>query len=173
MVEDNQIIKQLRGVAVRLTGDHELQKDLVQEMFIHLVRVETELPERTLSWYLQSCLFRARNYLALGRSVDSIKRRNNLVPLGYSDDGDDSDYFCLDAVDPIDLHSELITRDIVDQLLPRLTDVQQHILFRLMHGFGVREIARELCVSHPSVIQHRKKIARIAFCLLQDCGVSV
>jgi hypothetical protein len=32
----------------------------------------------------------------------------------------------------------------------------------------VREIARELHMSHPAVIKHRKKIARIANELIQD-----
>jgi DNA-directed RNA polymerase specialized sigma24 family protein len=166
---DDQIVKQLRGVAARLTGDLELQKDLLQEMFIHLVRVEADQPGQTLSWYIQSCQFRAGKYLARGRSVDSIKRRENLVPLGQTDD-DDIFCLCLDTADPIDLHSELITRDIVDLLVPQLTDVQQQILFLLMHGFGVREIARELRVSHPTIITQRKKIARAASALLADSG---
>jgi len=114
---------------------------------------------------------RARNYLARGRSVDSIKRGNNLVPLGQNDgDGDDGLDLCRDVADPIDLRSELITRDIVDLLVPRLTDMQQQILFLLMHGFGVREIARQLRVSHPVVIKHRRKMARIASDLLADTG---
>jgi DNA-directed RNA polymerase specialized sigma24 family protein len=166
---ESQIVRQLRGVAARLTSDLELRKDLVQEMFIHLVRVEVDRPGKTLSWYLQSCQFRGRNFLNRGRSVDSIKRGNNLVPLGQSDDdGDESFWLCLDVVDPIDLHGELITRDIVDRLVPQLSDAQQRILFLLMHGFGVREIARELRVSHPAVIKHRKRIARTAAALLAD-----
>lgn len=168
MTEDHRVVKQLRRVAAKLTGDLHLQKDLMQEMFIHLVRMETELPGNTSSWYIKCCQFHARNYLRRGRSVDSIKRANILVPLGLSDDGDDSFYMCADAPDPIDLHSELITRDIVDLMIPRLTDMQQRILFLLMHDFGVREIARELRVSHPAVIHNRKKVARIASFLLAD-----
>lgn len=170
MTEDHRIVKQLRGVAAKLTGDLDLQKDLMQEMFIHLVRVEAELPGHTSSWYIKGCEFHARDYLDRGRSIDSIKRQKNLVPLGQSDDDDGSVCLCLDAVDPLDLRSELITRDIVDLLVLQLTDMQQTILFLLMHGFGVREIARELRVSHPTVIKHRKKIARSASALLVDAG---
>ncbi len=170
MIEDHRIVKQLRWVAVKLTGDLDLQKDLMQEMFIHLVRAEAELPGHTTSWYIKSCEFRARDYLKGGRSVDSIKRCNNLVPLNPGSDDDDSVCFCPDAPDPIDLNSELITRDIVDLLIPQLTEMQQQILFFLIHGFGVREIARELRVSHPAVIKHRKKIARSASAVLVDAG---
>ena len=168
MTEDNRIVKQLHGIAARLTGDLDLQKDLMQEMFIHLVQVETDRPGQTLSWYLQGCHFRARDYLDRGRSINSIKRSNNLVPLDQRDDDDDSLGVCPDAPDPVDLYSELIARDIVDLLVLKLTMVQQQILFLLMYGFGVYEIARELGVSYPAVINHRKRIARTAAALLAD-----
>ena len=51
-----------------------------------------------------------------------------------------------------------------------LLDALQQILFLLIHGFGVREIARELRVSHPTIITQRKKIARTASALLADSG---
>jgi len=170
VTEDHRIVKQLRGVAARLTGDLELQKDLMQEMFMHLVRVEVDRPGHTPSWYLQGCQFQARNYLDRGRSIDSIKRQKNLVPLDHGDNNDGAIYFSSDALDPIDLHGEVITRDIIRLLVPQLTAVQQQVLSLLVHGFGVREIARELRVSHPTVIKHRKKIARRASALLVDAG---
>jgi DNA-directed RNA polymerase specialized sigma24 family protein len=163
---DHRIVKILRGIAARLTGDFDLQKDLMQEMFIHLLRVEAAQPRQTASWYIKSCEFCARNYLDRGRSVDSIKRQKDIVPLDPSDD--DGHCVCPDALDPMDLRSELITRDIVDLLVPQLTAMQQQIFSLLMHGFGVREIARHLRVSHPTVIKYRKTIARIASDLLAD-----
>ena len=39
VIAENRIVKRLRGVAGKLTSDPELQKDLMQEMFIHLLRV--------------------------------------------------------------------------------------------------------------------------------------
>ena len=174
MTGNNGIGKQLRGVAARLTCDFELRKDLSQEMLIHLVRVEAALPGRTRSWYIKSCEFCARNYLQHGRSVDSIKRCDNLELLDHGgNDRDSSFLFCREAADPIDLHGELITQDIVDLLALRLTVAQQQILFLLMHGFGVREIARELSVSHPAVLKHRKRIARVASVLLRDSACIV
>jgi DNA-directed RNA polymerase specialized sigma24 family protein len=169
VTEDHRIVKQLRGIAARLTGDLDLQKDLMQEMFLHLVQVEADRPGQTLSWYLQGCQFRARDYLDRGRSINSIKRGNNLVPLDQGDDdGDGSLGAWPEAPDPIDLHNELITRDIVDLLVPQLTVMQQQILFLLMHGFGVCEVAREFRVSHPAIVRHRKGIARAASALLAD-----
>ncbi len=72
MTGESRIVRQLRGVAAKLSADTELQKDLLQEMFIHLVRIEAELPGHTPSWYIKSCEFHARNYLKHGRSVDSL-----------------------------------------------------------------------------------------------------
>jgi DNA-directed RNA polymerase specialized sigma24 family protein len=152
-----------------LTGDFELQKDLLQEMFIHLVRVQGELPNRTLSWYIKSCEFHARNYLKHGRSIDSHKRARNSVPIGQSSDEPDGRFlFAVDTVDPLDAHSEMITKDLVDLIMRQLSDVQQQILFLLAHGFGVRETARELRMSHPAVLKHRKKIAVVARELLKE-----
>ena len=168
---EHRFVKKLRGVAARLTCDLELQKDLSQEMIIHLTRVEADLPGRTPSWYLQSCQFHARNYLARGRSIDSVKRQKNLVPFAQGDELDHGDFrsgLSPDAVDPVELHDELIARDIIELIVERLTDIQQQILFLLMHDFGVREIAGELNTTHPTVIKHRKKIARIASCLHAD-----
>jgi len=146
-----------------------MQKDLLQEMFIHLIQAETKLPNRTLSWYIKSCEFHARNYLKHGRSIDSIKRARNSVPLGQMDDDPHRDtYWPLDTMDPVDLHSELFTQDIVDLVMLNLTDMQQQIFSLLMKGFRVREIARELHITHPAVIKHRKRIARIASEFLED-----
>jgi RNA polymerase sigma factor (sigma-70 family) len=163
VTEEKRVVRQLRGVAAKLTCDAELQKDLLQEMFVHLIRVEEELPGHTPSWYIKSCEFRARNYLKHGRSVDSLKRSRNLVSFTHNpgNDGDRALYF-VDAVDPLDLVGEVMLRDIVQVILPHLNDTQQEILFLLMKGMGVREIAREIGMTHPAVIKHRRKIARVA-----------
>lgn len=163
----HRFVRQLRGIAVKLTGDHDLQKDLLQEMFLYLGLAETASPGQTDSWYIQGCWYRGLNYLDRGRSVNSIKRQENLVPLELGDDGENN-RSGVDAVDPVDLRSELITRDLVDQMIPQLSDRQQQILSLLMHGFRIREIAREMRVSHPTVLNQRKKIACIASRLLAD-----
>jgi DNA-directed RNA polymerase specialized sigma24 family protein len=160
---ENQIVRQLHGIAGKLTADPDLQKDLMQEMFVHLVRIQTAEAGRTLSWYLKSCEFHTRTHLKLGRSIDSLKRDGNGAP-------DASPAFSLE------IQGELITNDIVNLILPQLSDMQQQILLLLMKGYGVRETGREVGITHPAVIKHRKKIARIARELLQESpsvGVAV
>jgi DNA-binding CsgD family transcriptional regulator len=150
-------------VAAKLTVDADLQKDVLQEMVIHLAAIAHDRPGQTNSWYIKSCEFRARNYLNRGRSIDSYKRSRQGVSLTESD-ADRSGYgFCLvESCDPQDLLDEISARDIVSQLNAKLTPLQQRILALLLEGMGVREVARHLKLSHPVIIKHRRKIARLA-----------
>jgi len=166
---ESRVVRQLRGVAGKLTTDVELQKDLLQEMFIHLVRVEAELPGHTSSWYIKSCEFQARNYLKHGRSVDSLKRTRNLISLAQTSEDADGHVLCvIDAVDPLDAFGEVMANDIIELVVPQLSETQREILYLLMKGLGVREIAREIGVSHPAVIKHRRKIARLVHLFLDE-----
>jgi DNA-directed RNA polymerase specialized sigma24 family protein len=170
---ENHIVRQLQGIAEKLTADPDLQKDLMQEMFVHLVRIQTAEAGQTLSWYLKSCEFHARNYLKPGRRIDSLKRSGNGVP--------DEEAPAVDNGEPrgngaayspaavaVEIQGERITNDIVNRIVPRLSDMQQQILFLLMKGCGVRETGREVGITHPAVIKHRKKIARVARELLRE-----
>ncbi len=75
---ENQIVRQLQGIAAKLTADPDLQKSLMQEMFVHLVRIQTAEAGQPLSWYLKSCEFHARNYLKVGPGVDLVKRQRRV-----------------------------------------------------------------------------------------------
>jgi DNA-binding NarL/FixJ family response regulator len=164
-VTENVIVRQLRGIAAKLTANAELQKDLMQEMFLHLAHVETVEAGQTLSWYLKGCEFHARNYLKSGRSVDSLKRTHNVVSFDRvlsNEDGHDNNGAEPQPLGPIQIQGEMLSADVVNQIVPRLTDMQQRVLFLLLKGYGVREAAREIGITHPAVIKHRKKIARIA-----------
>ena len=62
----------------------------------------------------------------------------------------------------VEIQGERITNEVVNRILPHLSDMQQEILFLLMKGCGVRETGREVGITHPAVIKHRRKIVRIA-----------
>lgn len=176
---ENRIVKQLQEIASKLTDDLERQKDLMQEMFVHLVRVQTAEPGQALSWYLRSCEFHGRNYLKHGGGVGAPRRAGHdrpgdEVPADGSVGPGNGTRFSSEPVGPIEIGGELITRDILNLMLPLLSDMRQRVLFLLMKGCGVREAARELDITHPAVIKHRKQIARIARELLQESkGVGV
>jgi hypothetical protein len=169
---ENQIIRQLHGIAGKVTANPDLQKNLMQEMFVHLIRIQTAEPGQPLSWYLKSCEFHARNYSGNG---DSLTRVHNGAP--YEDvpaainvngeaRGNGAAHSPMDVA--IEIQGERITHDIVNRIVPRLSDMQQQILFLLMKGCGVRETGREVGITHPAVIKHRRKIARVAHELLQE-----
>lgn len=169
---ENKIVRKLQAIAAKLTSDAELQKDVLQEMFIHMLSVESRLPGRTPSWYIKSCEFHARNFLKHGRSVDSLKRSRNLIPLGQTFEDSDGQLFCLvDVADPQDGLSEMVANDIIELMTPQLNATQQVILEMLLKGLGVREIARQMKVTHPAVIKHRRKIAQIAGSLLNEADI--
>jgi hypothetical protein len=170
---ENLIVKELQGIAAKLTGDPDVQKDLMREMFLHLVRIRTVDPSRAQSWYLKSCEFHARNSLKPGEHASSSNGASfdEIMPVGAER---------VDArissplIGQIEIQGELITGDVLNLILPLLSDMQQQVLFLLMKGCGVREAGRALGITHPAVIKHRKKIARIAHELLQESeGIGV
>ena len=176
---ENLIVKELQGIATKLTSDPDVQKDLMHEMFLHLVRVRTVDPDRALSWYLKICEFHARNYLKPGEHAGSSNDERNgasldeIMPVGPERHGVDT-RSSSPLVGQIEIQGELITGDVLNLILPLLSDMQQQVLFLLMKGCGVREAGRELGITHPAVIKHRKKIARIAHELLQESeGIGV
>jgi DNA-binding CsgD family transcriptional regulator len=170
---ENQIVKQLRGIAAKLTSAVDLQKDLMQEMFVYLVHIRTVEPVQTLSWYLKGCEIHARNYLKLGGNIDTPARAADELSPASREHGSNGASLS-PVVGQIEIQGELITSHMVNLILPHLSDRQQQVLFLLMKGCGIREAARELGITHPAVIKHRKKIARIAHELLQESeGIGV
>jgi DNA-directed RNA polymerase specialized sigma24 family protein len=171
---ENQIVKQLQGIATKLTSAVDLQKDLMQEMFVYLVHIRTIEPGQTLTWYLKGCEFHARNFLKINGHTDELKRPGQDVAGDEFTVAGRHDASHSVSVDQIEIQGQLITNDVLNLILPNLSDKQQQVLFLLMKGCGVREAARELGITHPAVIKHRKKIARIARELLQESeGVGV
>jgi DNA-binding CsgD family transcriptional regulator len=169
-VSENEVIMRLRQVATRLTADADLRQDLMQEMHLHLLKAQAIDPGKPFEWYLKGCEFRARNYLELGRSIDSQKRSARAVAFGCSVGGGHAEGQEEHLVDTnkADLRVELMTAEIVQLVANRLTPRQQQTLDLLMKGCGVRETARRLGVSHPAIIKHRRKIAQLAAALLEQ-----
>jgi hypothetical protein len=147
-------------------------------MFVYLVHIRTIEPGQALSWYLKGCEFHARNFLKLSGNIDESKRTGDDVAgdevfsATRRPGGNGASHS--PTVGQFEIQGELITSDMVNLILPLLSDRQQQVFFLLMKGCGVREAARELGITHPAVIKHRKKIARIAHELLQESeGIGV
>jgi DNA-directed RNA polymerase specialized sigma24 family protein len=139
-----------------ITTDASLRDDLMQEALIHLWLMQARRPGQTRSWYLQSCRFHLRHYLAAGRSIDSVKRRHCRLEQQVSEDEEP-------ISEPSDSGNSVFTsvcaRELLRVLSNHLEPHEQAVLNCLADGLGTREIGRELKISHPMVIRHRRKIA--------------
>ena len=160
LIEDLETLEQLGRVVVRLTANLALREDLMQEALIHLWQVQEQNPGQTKNWYLQNCRFHLLHYLALGRSVDSPKRRASQIQ--PSDQTEDSDGWLERFESGESVLQDVSARDILAAMSTLLSDREMSILQWLSDGVGTREIAKRLGISHPMVIKLRRKIAVFA-----------
>lgn len=158
LIEDADTTSRLSGIVRKLTNDAALHDDLMQEALTHLWLEESRLPGQTRSWYIQSCRFHLQHCLQAGRSIDSIKRRQRQVPISYEEENEE--LVALGVADSV-AFSHTSEREVVTWLSGRLQPIEQTVLSQLTEGWGVREIARRLSVSHPTVIKCRRKIAHL------------
>jgi RNA polymerase sigma factor (sigma-70 family) len=157
LIEDLETLEQLGKVVVRLTSNPALREDLMQEGLIHLWQVQEQTPGQTKNWYLQNCRFHLLHYLALGRSIDSPKRRASQV---HPQDESDS---WLDRFETNDTVVEDVSaRDMLAVMSKLLSGREMSVLQWFSEGVGTREIAKRLGISHPMVIKLRRKIAVLA-----------
>ena len=156
LIDDARTRELLVRIVCRLSADPAVRDDLMQEALVHLWLLEERRPGQRPSWYLQSCKFHLQNFIALGRSVDSPKRRRGRITFAEGEEslpennGDDS------------VLAQVSARDIFAQLCGRLTPFEKAILNHLAEGMGAREIAQRLEVTHPTVLKYRRRIAALA-----------
>jgi RNA polymerase sigma factor (sigma-70 family) len=147
----------LRGMVRRLTIEHALEEDLIQEAIIHLWLQEREHPGQSHAWYIQSCRLHLQNFLRKGRSVDAGKRRRAAgFPLEPTTPKD--------LETPVDdtLLSLVCARDLLAELGKWLTPLEKQILSLAHDGLSLREIGERFHLSHTSVLRHRRSIAALA-----------
>jgi len=157
LVDEPSAREVLTRLVQKLGSNPALWDDLHQEALIHLWVIEARRPGQTRSWYLQSCKFHLLHYLASGRSVDSIKRRDGQIH--YEFQAEDQ-YDLYDLVDPgASVLSCVSARELLSLLSGHLLPHERDVLHCLADGLGPREIGRRLNISHTMVIKHRCKIA--------------
>ena len=142
-----------------ITANPVLWDDLFQEALIHLWTIESRRPGFTRSWYLQSCKYHLRHYLAAGRSIDSMKRREGQVHAEIEADPESDLYEFEESGESV--ISDVCAREIITMLSHQLLPPERAVLDCLADGLGPREIGRRLNISHTMVIKHRCKIASL------------
>jgi len=156
LIEDADTRSRLSGMVRKLTNNAALHDDLMQEALTHLWLEESRLPKQTPSWYIQSCKFHLQHCLQAGRSIDSGKRREGQIQIDHQEEN--GELFALGVTESV-AFSYTSEREVVTWLSARLQPMEQTVLSQLTEGWGVREIARQLSVSHQTVIKCRRKIA--------------
>jgi DNA-binding CsgD family transcriptional regulator len=153
LINDASFRDEVRKIANGFTKNAALQEDLQQEAMIHAWRVETDKPDRTRSWYLQSCRFHLQHWLALGRSVDSLKRVT-VDTCVVIDEAELHEYHtngeCFESVS---------FQDLVMTLSTRLRPAENRVLQGLVNGMRLREVARITGLSYPTALKYRRRIA--------------
>ena len=160
LIDQRETRTTVRQIVFRLTIDRALQEDLTQEAFIHLWLREQQRPDQPQSWYFQSCRFFLQNYLRNGRSVHSNRHRQALCLPAATDEwaGASAD----ESLDGDSVPALVSAREIITLLAMWLTPLERQLLNCLAEGFGLREIAARLKLSHTSVIRSRRRIAALA-----------
>ena len=157
--DDLCVQESLRRIIAGVSRNAMLQEDLMQEVLVHLWKVERTNPGRTKSWYLQSCQFHVRHWLAAGRSLDSPKRAQ--LDKRIALDGSDSDA----GLPEYHTHGEELEavsfRDLVSSLAKHLKPREQIVLCGLAEDLSVNEIASRFGISRPTVYKDRRKIAAL------------
>ena len=159
LIEDPSLQASLQCLIAGLGREPALQEDLMQESLVHLWRVGRDYPGRTRSWYLQSCRYHVQHWLASGRSVDSPKRAQADKRLAIN--GSD----CEAALPEYHTNGEVFEavsfRDVVSTLARHLKPRERVVLWGLVEGRAVSEIASKFGISRPTVIKYRRTIAAL------------
>lgn len=139
----------------------ELREDFRQEALIHFWRQTIEHPGKTPGWYSESCLRFVRDRLKKGRSIDAPKRQHLRIVI----DGAIAEPHAGPTpmlLAPGDPAQEVSVEDSLEVIRDRLAETHRRVLNLLFDGYRVREVARELHISHPAVLRSRRCIAMAA-----------
>jgi len=146
LVEDPPLRTSLRHIVAGFTRNPVLQQDLMQESLLHLWKMECDKPGQTHSWYLQSCQFHMRHWLAGGRSMDSPKRAHEDRRLTI--DESSSEALLPEHHTNGELLEAVSFRDICSTLAKHLKPSEQVVLCGLAEDLAIGEIASRFGLSY-------------------------
>jgi RNA polymerase sigma factor (sigma-70 family) len=161
------LLPRLESIARKLTTDLHLQEDLLQEMILHLHQQWQENPDRTLSWYAQSCHFHASKYLNAGRSIDS-KARADMEAIPFWQEAPDGGLEPLPIPSKDAIEEEVAVGDLLEKIRHALMAKQARVLDFLVAGYTEKEIGMIEGVSREAIHQQKKRIQQIAKGVLVD-----
>ena len=161
LVEQSSVRNRVRYLVHSLVQERSVQDEICQEVLIHLWRCELRMPGQSIDYYLRSCCFCVQDLLKAGRSVHCLRHRSmlSMIEEDFEDSGAGSVRVFVSAEETLCL---VCVRDAFAQLFRLLEPLEKRILLLLSCGHHVREIARQLRISHSTVSKHRSRIAEKA-----------
>lgn len=150
----------IKAIARMITYNKEDQKDLLQEMCLHMFEERGMLRDKTKAYILRSCYFHAKHYVNEGKSIDS-KRRDGarLVSLYQENDKGEKETLPIpgDFSSPEDV---TITNIMIEEIKSLLSEAQKYIFELLLQGYTPAEISRIKRTTRAAVSKNLKKIRR-------------
>lgn len=151
---------EVKEIAHTITDNKEDQKDLLQEMWLHVFERGDMLRDKTKAYILRSCYFHAKHYISEGKSVDSKRRYGtHIVSLYQENDKGEGEMLPIpgDFPSPVDV---AITNIMIEEIESLLSGAQKYIFELLLQGYTSSEIARIKKTTRAAVSKNLKKIRK-------------
>jgi len=147
----------LRRITYKLNGHFTFfdDDDLFQEALEHLWVVfrEGKLQDKTESYILQGCYFHLKNYIRKTMDKVRLASLNAIIDEGAGDLAD------LIIVKDTNFEETVETSFLEDSLVAKLlTERERKVVSLSLSGLTVREIGRQLDISHVMVVKIKKRI---------------
>ena len=147
MMETKEVLKRCRLMAAGIASDHDRAEDIMQQAFFELLESEhryTESMECPDDFY--------REFRRLAENANNRTRYRHRREVVY-----------WDRLAVNDDHTRLEMLDTVDH---ELTGAPKQVVFSLLDGLTVTEIAEELNVSHSYISQTKRKAMEVLRCTI-------
>jgi len=150
----------MKGIAYTITYNKEDQKDLFQEMCLHMFEERDMLRDKTKAYILRSCYFCAKHYISEGKSIDS-KRRDGTRVVRLYQENDKGEEEILPIPGDFSLPEDVaITNIMIEEIKSLLSEAQKYIFELLLQGYTSAEISRIKRTTRAAVSKNLKKIRR-------------
>ena len=127
---------------------------------------------------LQGCRFHLQHYIAVGRSVDSLKRygKSNYINIEDHEEEPSLNNHHTNG----EVFDNVSFEDVVSTLKSQIKPREWQVLSGLVDGMALREVVAKFGISYPTAIKYRRKLATLtarlgisqSVGLKQNCGLA-
>ena len=160
LIDDPEFRESLRRIIAQLARAGESPEDLMQELLLHICRIQSALPDKTWKWYLRSCWYFLQSYLRRERRRAYFEQP--LPPPPSPTDYDSSDEFEneMEMGSDDSFHSIVGADDLIALLSARLkTERGLIVLLDFAEGCRVRDITQDRHFKQQTVTNIRLRLS--------------